>query len=107
MAASAVAPWPSFEARPRGRAPQDDGGGVVIMSVAIRQQRGVAAGGSGIDGDGLFGCEPREIMRAAGLWAGARQAMSAERLYADHGADHVAVDIDVADRQPVDHRLDG
>ena len=40
-------------------------------------------------------------MRAAGLGAGAGQAMAAERLHADHGADHVAVDVDVADRQAV------
>src|SRR5690606_9605722 len=31
----------------------------------------------------------------------ARQALAAERLYADHGADHVAVDVGVADPQPL------
>src|SRR5258707_3414431 len=45
-------------------------------------------------------------MRAAGLGAGAGQAMAAERLHADDGADHVAVDIDVADLEAIDHVLD-
>ena len=54
-------------------------------------------------GHGLFGRKARQIMRPAGLGAGAGQAMAAERLHADHGADHVAVDVDVADREPVDH----
>ena len=38
-----------------------------------------------------------QIQRTAGFGSGARQALSAERLHADHGADHVAIDIDVAD----------
>ena len=37
-----------------------------------------------------------QIQRAAGLRPGARQALAAERLHADHRADHVAVDVDVA-----------
>src|SRR5690348_4528330 len=45
-------------------------------------------------------------MRATGLWAGPRQAVAAERLYADHRADHVAVDVDVADLEAIDDRLD-
>ena len=40
-------------------------------------------------------------MRPAGLGAGARQAFAAERLHADHRADHVAVDVDIADRGAV------
>src|SRR5262245_26795813 len=36
-------------------------------------------------------------MRAAGLRPGAGPAFAAERLYADHGADHVAVYVQVAD----------
>src|SRR3954452_2770969 len=39
-------------------------------SVALRQQRGVAAGRGGVHGDGLLGGESRQIMRAAGLRAG-------------------------------------
>ena len=36
-------------------------------------------------------------MWAAGLGPGARQAFAAERLHADHGPDHVPVDVDIAD----------
>ena len=35
-------------------------------------------------------------MWPARLGAGARQSLAPERLYPDHGADHAAVDIDVA-----------
>ena len=44
--------------------------------------------------------EAAEIVRAAGLRPGAGEAGAAERLRADHRADDVAVDVDVADRQP-------
>ena len=50
----------------------------------------------GVDADRALGREARQIVRAAGLGAGARQALAAERLHADHGADDVAVDVDVA-----------
>ena len=38
----------------------------------------------------------QHIQRAAGLGTGARQALAAEGLHADHRADDVAVDVDVA-----------
>jgi hypothetical protein len=46
-------------------------------------------------------------VRAAGLGAGAGQALAAERLHADHRADLVAVDVDVADLRPRDDAVDG
>src|ERR1700737_5080793 len=72
----------------------------------LRHQRCVATGRGRIDGHGLFGRKTRQIMRPAGLWAGAGKPMATERLHADHRANHVAVDIDVADREGVDHALD-
>src|SRR4051812_26965002 len=49
-------------------------------------------------------------MRSAGLRAGAGQALAAERLNADDGADHAAVYIDIADagggHDAVDEALD-
>src|SRR2546430_5708264 len=42
-------------------------------------------------------------MRPAGLRSGAREALAAERLYPDHGADHVAVHVGVAHRQRSEH----
>src|SRR5258706_10627468 len=45
-------------------------------------------------------------MRAAGLGTGAREAFAAEGLHADHGADHVAVDVDVADARLAHDALD-
>jgi hypothetical protein len=43
-----------------------------------------------------------QVVRAAGLGAGAGEALAAERLHADHRADLVAVDVDVADLRPRD-----
>src|SRR6185437_4323455 len=77
------------------------------LVVIPRQQRGVAAGRRGVDGHRLLCRKTWQIMRAAGLWAGAGQAVAAERLHADHGADHVAIDVDVADLKAVDRVLDG
>src|SRR6185437_5053462 len=61
------------------------------------QQTRIAACGGGVDGEGAFGGEAQEVVRTAGLGAGAGQVFAAERLYADHRADLVAVDIEVAD----------
>ena len=47
-----------------------------------------------------------EVQRSAGLGPGSRQAPAAEGLHADHGADHVAVDIDVADGELARHQVD-
>ena len=47
-----------------------------------------------------------EIERAAGLRPGAGKAGAAERLHADRGADDVAVDVDVAGLDAVDHARD-
>ena len=44
-----------------------------------------------------LGSEAVKIMWAAGLGAGAGEALAAEGLHADDGADHVAVDVEVAD----------
>src|SRR5271168_357852 len=43
------------------------------------------------------GCEAVQVMRATGLGAGAGEGFAAERLNADDGADHAAVDLAVAD----------
>src|SRR5258708_15419848 len=74
-------------------------------SFRTRHQRRVAAGGGRVDGYGLFGRKARQVMRPARFRARARQPLTAERLHADHRPDHVAVDIDVADRKPVDHAI--
>ena len=47
-----------------------------------------------------------QVPRTAGFGSGARQALSAERLHAHHGADHVAIDIDVADARALDDFID-
>src|SRR3546814_11074701 len=60
-----------------------------------------------VDGDDLLGGEARQVVRAAGLGAGARQALAAEGLYPDHRADLVAVDVDVADPGARGDVLDG
>src|ERR1700749_5075320 len=75
--------------------------------LTTRHQRRVATRGRRVHRHRLLSGKTRQIMRAAGLGPGARQSVAAERLHADHGADHVAVDIDVTDWKPVDHGLDG
>src|SRR5579863_197347 len=71
-----------------------------------REKGGIAAGRRRVDRHRLLGGKARQIVRATGLRAGARQAEAAERLHADHRSNHVAVDIDVADREAIDHGLD-
>src|SRR5215475_13898663 len=61
------------------------------------EKGGVAAGGGRVDGERALGGEAVEITRAAGLGAGAGEALATEGLHADDGADHVAVDVSVAD----------
>src|SRR6185312_3635150 len=65
--------------------------------LADRQQRRVAAGRGGVDGERALAGEAQQVVRAAGLGAGAGKALAAERLHADHRADLVAVDVAVAD----------
>src|SRR5690606_25390837 len=77
-----------------------------LRLLAQRQQRGVATGGGGIDGDRLLGSEPRQVVRPASLRTGTRKALAAKRLHADHRADLVAVDVAVADLDPRGDLLD-
>src|SRR5207302_9604435 len=52
-----------------------------------------------------FGGESHEVIRAAGLGPGAGKSFAAERLHAHHRADHVAVDIEIADRRALANAL--
>ena len=59
--------------------------------------------------DRVLGHDPRldelqQVVRAAGLRAGARQPVAAERLAADHRAGDRAVDVEVADRRAARRR---
>ena len=84
----------------RGRVPSAEfyaAAGVSGAQCPPAQQRRVAARRRRVDGQRLLGAEARQVVRPAGLRAGARQALAAERLHADDRADHVAVDVDVAD----------
>src|SRR3989475_4554246 len=63
------------------------------------QQAEIATRRRGIHGKYAFGREPHEVIRSAGLRSGAGQPLAAERLHAHHCADHVAVDIEIADRR--------
>ena len=63
------------------------------------QQRGIAARHR------LLDAKPDQVMRPAGFRTGSRQAFPAEGLHADHRADDVAVDINVADMRRACQRL--
>src|SRR6266446_10519875 len=84
------------------------GDGLLWLQIAIslffllqRQEGGVAAGGGGVDREGVLGGEAVEVARAAGFGAGAGEPLAAERLHPHDGADHVAVDVAVADLEPL------
>src|SRR4051794_891416 len=73
-----------------------------------REEAGIPAGCGRIDRDCPFGCEAVQVSRPARLRPGAAQALAAERLRTDDGADRIAVDVAVADpeaAQNVVHRL--
>src|SRR3977135_4530019 len=63
------------------------------------QQAEIAARRRGIHRKDAFGGESHEVIRAAGLRPGAGQPLAAERLHAHHRADHVAVNVEMADRR--------
>jgi hypothetical protein len=53
----------------------------------------------------LLGAEAVQVVRPAGLGAGAAQAFAAKGLHAHHRADHVAVDVDIAHPRRVGNAL--
>src|SRR5438270_2496244 len=75
-----------------------------------RHQAGVPASGRGVDAGDAFGREAGDIVRAAGLGAGSAQPLAAEWLAFDHGADLVAIDVEIADARVlldiIAHRVD-
>src|ERR1700704_1318044 len=75
--------------------------------LAFRQQAGVSSGCRGVHRDDLLSGETSQVVRAARFRAGAGETRAAERLRADHRADHVAVDIDIAVGEPCDNLLGG
>src|ERR1035438_9334272 len=66
-------------------------------SSSLIQERGVAPSRRGIHRQRALAREAVKVMRAAGLRSRPRQPGPAERLYADHGTDHIAGDVRVAD----------
>src|SRR4029450_8778223 len=75
--------------------------------VAGGEQRGIATHSGGVDGHHLLGGKSLDIVGTARLRAGARKRAAAERLRADDGADHAAIDVDVSVRKPPDDVVDG
>src|SRR3989454_5707462 len=71
-----------------------------------REQFGDPAYRRSVHGETPLGREPEQVMRPAGLRAGAGEALAAEGLHSDHGADHAAVDVDVADARGAHHLVD-
>src|SRR5258708_31777510 len=74
--------------------------------LGARGQWGEAAHRRGIHSEGPLGRESGQVMRPAGLRAGAREALAAEGLHSNYGADHAAVDVDVADARRAHHFVD-
>src|SRR4029077_13735315 len=69
----------------------------MTSSAIRRQQLEIATRSRRVHRIDTLGRKAREIVRPARLRPGAGQAFAAERLHADHGSDHVAVDVDVPD----------
>src|SRR6266581_5118445 len=63
------------------------------------QQAEIAARRRGVHRKNAFGRESHEVIRAARFRSGPGQPLAAERLHAHDRADHVAVDIEIADRR--------
>ena len=80
--------------------PHDNGFGELIVVACRGEQRGIAARGGGIGRAHPLQRKALEVIRPAGLWPGAGEALAAEGLDADHGADLIAVDIEIADLDP-------
>src|SRR5690606_32028856 len=72
----------------------------VRSAIPLCQQAGVSANGRGIYGSGSFGYEAQQVMRTAGLGAGAGQAHPAKGLHTHHGTDHITVNIDISHPDP-------
>ena len=68
----------------------------VLKQVGATQQLHVAAGCRGVDGHRLFCTKAVQVVRATGFGAGTAEAFSTERLYTDDSANHVAIDVNVA-----------
>src|SRR4029077_1148109 len=66
-------------------------------SGSLIQERGVAPRGGGIDRQRALARKSSKIMRTAGFRARPRKPCPAERLHTDDGADHVSIDIGIAD----------
>src|SRR5262245_31050673 len=71
------------------------------LAVLAADQADIAAGGGKVGADHPFGGKAGQVMGTAGLGPGARQPLAAERLGADHGADLVAIDVDIAHPGPL------
>src|SRR5438309_4878096 len=71
-----------------------------------REQFGDPSYRRGVHGESPLGREPGQVMRPAGLRAGAGEAFAAEGLHSNYGADHAAVDVDVADARGAHHLVD-
>jgi hypothetical protein len=78
-----------------------------LNSLPHRDQAGIPARRCCVHTHHLFQRKAQQVMRAAGFEACAGKAGAAEGLRANHRADDVAVDIDIADIQPVDHVAHG
>ncbi len=72
----------------------------VALGIHAGEGRGGAIGRAGSQ-------QAIQIQRPAGLGSGAGQAFATERLHPDHGADDVAVDVEVADVGLAGHLGDG
>src|SRR5690348_7688783 len=90
---SAPSPQPSRPSGAWGRGSVE----LCWFLLADGQQRRIATGRRGVDGERALAGEAQQVVRAAGLGTGAGEAFAAERLHADHRADLVAVDVTVAD----------
>src|ERR1700722_5375553 len=75
----------------------------VAGSSAKVQECRVAARRSGIDRECPLIREPCKIVRPTGFGPGPRKSGAAKRLHAHHSADHIAIDVSVADRSVVEH----
>src|SRR5579875_1515985 len=90
----ALGPWPRGVPRAARRRVAR------LRLVKAAQQCRVSSRRSSIDRDHLLAGKAGDIMWPTRFWPRARQPAAAERLHADHGTNHVAVDVDIPVPKP-------
>src|SRR6516165_7665596 len=85
--------------------PADNGSSRLFFVGRGGEQGGVAARSGEVGVARPLQGKASEIIRASGLWTSPGQALSAERLHANHRADLVTIHVKIADLYPLGNEV--